>query len=114
MIKELNMFNKRNVIGLVSAVFVLFVSTAAFAAEGGSGAMGAQGYLAIAAGFGMGLAAFGGALGQGKAIAAAMEGIARNPGADKKIFTPMIIGLVFIEVMVILTFVITNGLSGKI
>ena len=49
----------------------------------------------------IGIAAFGGALGQGKAAAAALEGIARNPGAAGKIVTPMIIGLALIESLVI-------------
>ena len=53
----------------------------------------------------LGLAAVGGALGQGKAISAALEGIARNPSAQDKIFTPMILGLAFIESLVIFTLV---------
>lgn len=55
---------------------------------------------------GLGMAALGGALGQGKATAAALEGIARNPGAAGKIFTPMIIGLALIESLVLYAFVI--------
>jgi len=57
--------------------------------------------LAIATGLAIGIAAFGGALGQGRAAAAALEGIARNPGAAGKIVTPMIIGLALIESLVI-------------
>ena len=57
--------------------------------------------LAIATGLAIGVAAFGGALGQGRAAAAALEGIARNPGAAGKIVTPMIIGLALIESLVI-------------
>ena len=53
----------------------------------------------------LGLAALGGGLGQGKAISAALEGIARNPSAQDKIFTPMILGLAFIESLVIFTLV---------
>ena len=51
----------------------------------------------------LGIAATGGALGQGKAISAALEAIARNPSAQDKIFTPMILGLAFIESLVIFT-----------
>ncbi len=51
------------------------------------------------------IAAFGGALGDGKAIAAACEGTARNPGAGPRIFTMMILGLALIETLVLLTFV---------
>jgi len=56
---------------------------------------------AMAAGLAIGIAALGGALGQGKAAAAALEGIARNPNASDKLFTPMILGLALIESLVI-------------
>lgn len=69
---------------------------------------------AIAAGLGLGIAAFGGALGQGKGVAAALEGIARNPGASGKIFAPMIIGLALIESLVIYAFVVSLILVGKV
>jgi F-type H+-transporting ATPase subunit c len=71
-------------------------------------------YLALAAGLAIGIAAFGGALGQGKASAAALEGIARNPGASGKIFTPMILGLALIESLVIYALLIAFQLVGKI
>ncbi len=70
--------------------------------------------IAIAAGFAIGIAAFGGALGQGKAAAAALEGIARNPGASGKIFAPMIIGLALIESLVIYALVIAFIFVGKL
>lgn len=63
--------------------------------------------IGIAAGLGLGIAAFGGALGQGKTAAAALEGIARNPGAQPKLFTPMILGLALIESLVIYSLVIS-------
>ena len=71
-------------------------------------------YLALAAGLGMGIAAAGGAIGQGKAAAAALEGFARNPSASDKIFTPMILGLALIESLVIYSLVISFILQGKI
>ena len=58
-------------------------------------------YIGLAIGLGLGIAAFGGALGQRRAASAALEGIARNPGAAKEIFTPMILGLALIESLVI-------------
>lgn len=70
--------------------------------------------LALGACFAIGLAAFGGALGQGKAASAALEGIARNPGAAAKIQTPMIIALALIESLVIYALVIAFMLQGKI
>ncbi|MEZ4705219.1 MAG: ATP synthase F0 subunit C [Bdellovibrionota bacterium] len=71
-------------------------------------------WLAVAAGFGMAIATFGGAIGQSKAIAAALDGIARNPGAQNKIFIPMIVGLALIESLVLFTFLVASGLAGKI
>jgi len=71
-------------------------------------------YIALAAGLGLGLAALGGALGQGRTAAAALDGIARNPGASGKIFTPMILGLALIESLVIYSLVISFMLLGKI
>src|SRR4051812_17233455 len=54
-------------------------------------------WLALSSGLGLGMAAIGCGLGQGKLVAQAMEGIARNPGAARDMFVPMILGLAFIE-----------------
>ena len=70
--------------------------------------------LAIGAGLGIGLAAAGGALAQGRAVSSAMEGLSRNPQASDKMFLPLILGLVFIESLVIYTLVIAFFLQGKI
>jgi F-type H+-transporting ATPase subunit c len=72
------------------------------------------GLIAIAAGLGLGLAAFGGGLGQGRAAAAALDGIARNPGAARQIQGPMILGLALIESLVIYALIISFILVGKI
>lgn len=66
-----------------------------------------------AAGFGIAIAAFGGALGQSRAASAALEGIARNPSASDKLFVPMILGLALIESLVIYALVIAIMLVGK-
>jgi F-type H+-transporting ATPase subunit c len=71
-------------------------------------------WIAIAAGIGISLAAFGGALGQGRTASSALTGIARNPGASGKIFTPMILGLALIESLVIYSLIISFVLVGKI
>jgi F-type H+-transporting ATPase subunit c len=55
---------------------------------------------------GMGLAAGLCGTGQGKAVASAAEGIARNPGAQAAIQTLMILGLAFIESLAIFTLLI--------
>jgi len=54
----------------------------------------------------IGLAAFGGSLGQGKGLAAACEAIGRNPGAVGPIRITLIIGLALIESLVIYALVI--------
>ena len=72
------------------------------------------GYLAIGAGLAIGIAAAGGGIGQGRAAAAALEGIARNPGAAGKLNGPMILGLALIESLVIYALIIAFILSGKI
>ena len=60
----------------------------------------------VSAAFVLGIAAAFGALGQGKAIAASVEGIARNPSAGAAIRGAMIIGLALIESLVIYALVI--------
>jgi len=88
-------------------VTALLLAPGAFAQAGEAAAGGGKnGLVAIAAAFGMALAAFGGALGQSKVAAAACEGIARNPGATAAIRVAMILGLVFIETLALLTLVI--------
>ena len=47
------------------------------------------------------------AIGMGIAIAKALEGIARQPEADKKISKTLILGLVFLETCVIYALVVT-------
>lgn len=66
-------------------------------------------YKALAVGLsviGFGVAAGLAGLGQGKIGAAALEGTARNPSAAGKIQTMMILGLAFIESLVIFALVI--------
>lgn len=64
------------------------------------------GLVAIGAGLAIGLAVFGGTSAQGKAAASALEGIARNPAAGDKLFTPLILSLALIESLVILAFLV--------
>jgi F-type H+-transporting ATPase subunit c len=63
----------------------------------GAPASGNVNWVAITAGFAMAIGSSLCALAQGKAIAAAVEGMARNPGAAKAIQLAMLIGLAFIE-----------------
>jgi F-type H+-transporting ATPase subunit c len=91
---------------------VMLVPAAAFAQEHGGG--GDRGWMALGIGLGIGLAALGGALGQSKASAAALEGISRNPNASDKVFVPMILGLAFIESLVLFTWVLMLLLNNKV
>ncbi|HBA53819.1 MAG: ATP synthase F0 subunit C [Syntrophorhabdus aromaticivorans] len=88
----------------------------AIAAEEGAVALdaGVKQMAALAAGLGIAIAAFGGAIGQGKGVASALDGIARNPGASGKIVTPMIIGLAMIESLVIYSLVVSLLLFFKL
>jgi len=74
-------------------------------AQGGE-ASSAVNWVAIAAGFSMAIASAICGLGQGKATAAAMEGLARNPAARPGIQLGLIIGLAFIESLALYTLVI--------
>jgi F0F1-type ATP synthase membrane subunit c/vacuolar-type H+-ATPase subunit K len=56
----------------------------------------------------------GGGLGQGRAAASALDGIARNPQASGKIFVPMIVALALIESLVIYGLLIAFNLAGKL
>jgi F-type H+-transporting ATPase subunit c len=93
-------------LAVVLAVFaaVMLLAPAAFAQGGDQAASGSsKGLLGIAVAFGMGIAAFGCGLGQGRVASAACEGMARNPGASGAIRAAMILGLVFIETLVLFT-----------
>jgi F-type H+-transporting ATPase subunit c len=99
---------------VLSFLFLILAAGVAMAADGAAdNAFTQGGYIALGAGLGLGIAAGGGALGQGRTAAAALEGIARNPGASDKIFTPMILGLALIESLVIYALVIAFVFSGS-
>jgi F-type H+-transporting ATPase subunit c len=93
---------------LTTLATVMLLAPAAFAqgADAAAGGGNAKGLMAIAAAFGMGIAAFGCGLGQGRVASAACEGMARNPGAAGAVRTAMILGLVFIETLALFTLVI--------
>ncbi len=93
---------------------LLLVPALAFAQDAAANQFDANSWLAAAAGFAIGIAALGGTMGQGRATAAALEGISRNPGAAARIQTPMILGLALIESLVLLSWVIAFFLQGKI
>ena len=59
------------------------------------------GLKAIGAGIAVGIAAAGGAVGMGMTTAKSAESIARQPEAEGKVRTTMMLGLVFIETAII-------------
>ena len=94
---------------ILAVIFVaLAVAAPAMAQEHGEAAGGDAGtpWGLCAPAIAIGLAAFGGSLGQGKGLAAACEAIGRNPGAVGPIRITMIIGLALIESLVIYALVI--------
>ena len=97
----------------VLAVLGVLLANPAFAQEHAAGG-GDRGLIALAAGIGLGMAALGTALGQGRATAAAMESIGRNPNSADKIQTPLIIGLALMEALTLYALVIAFFLQGKI
>ena len=94
--------SSRSLFSLMFVFVVLGVVSPVYAQEAGAqaGSTVAQ-WSIITAGFALAIAAAGGALGQGRAVAAATEAIARNPGAAGEIRGALILGLVLIESLVI-------------
>ena len=93
---------KAAIVMMVAFVAVMFLAPAAMAQDSAAGGNGkALGAMAVA--IGMGAAAFGCGLGQGRIASAACEGMARNPGAAGPIRAAMILGLVFVETLVLFT-----------
>ena len=102
-------------LGFSTAITALLVALPAYAQEAQAVQLADRDkWIGIATGFGIALAAFGGALGQGRAASTALDGIARNPGAADKLFTPMIIGLALIESLVIYSLLISYLLYSKV
>lgn len=105
---------------ITTLLALLVMSGLAFAQGGEAEAVKTQGlasnygYIALAAGLGIGIAALGGGIGQGRAAAAALDGIARNPGAAGQIRGPMILGLALIESLVIYALIISLLLVLKV
>ena len=98
------------VLGMVVASIMMILTVGVFAESGDAAAAGdasvaaaatTTGLKAIAAGIAIGLAACGGGIGMGIIGAKTSEGISRQPEADGKIRTSFMLGLVFIETVVI-------------
>jgi len=90
-------------------LFLVMAAVSIFAmpafAQGGTAAPETN-WVAITSGFAIAIAAGLAALGQGRVAGSACEGLARNPGARQGIQQAMILGLAFIESLVLFTLVI--------
>lgn len=102
---------KKLMLALFAFIAQMSITAVAMAADGASEA---SNLIPIGAGLTMAIAALGGTLAQGKAASAALEGIARNPGAAPKVQTPMILALALIESLVLFSFVIAFLLTNKV
>ena len=100
---------KRNLIrlgfGLMAALFTAVPAFAQAPAQAEGGNLG-KGLGLLGAIIGMGIAAGLCGLGQGRVASAACEGMARNPGAYNRVQLALILGLAFIETLVIFTLVV--------
>src|ERR1041384_4677430 len=86
------------------ALVIVMMAGAGFAQDSATTTTAPQsgvGWVFIGAPFVLGVAAAAGAIGQSRAIAASVEGIARNPGAAGAIRLSMIIGLALIQSLVL-------------
>ncbi|WP_104748833.1 F0F1 ATP synthase subunit C [Helicobacter cetorum] len=86
------------------ALFFLGLVGFAFA-DDASGVEMIKSYSILGAMIGLGIAAFGGAIGMGNAAAATITGTARNPGVGGKLLTTMFVAMAMIEAQVIYTLV---------
>jgi F-type H+-transporting ATPase subunit c len=105
----------RNITKIASFLFTFLVPAIVLAAPGAAETSGSERSIyGFAMAIAIGLAALGGGLGQGRAVAAALEGICRNPNSAGKVLVPMLLGLAFIESLVIFALIIAFTLGGNI
>ena len=71
-------------------------------------------WIAVAVGFGMAFAVIAATTAQGRIASAFMDGASRNPAATDGMKTPLILGLAFIESLVLFTVLIAFMLIGKL
>jgi F-type H+-transporting ATPase subunit c len=105
---------KKSTIGILVVGLVLGMASIAMADDGRAAGLWTFFGIAIACGFGIGVAAFGTGIGMGHAINGALQGTARNPEAGTRIMTTMIIGLALIESLCIYALLICFIMVFKI
>ena len=90
---------------LTAGLLMLALTAPAFAASDAAEDASMSGK-AIAAAIVVGLAAAGGAIAMGMAIAKSVDGISRQPEAEGKIRTTLMLGLVFVETAIIYALIV--------
>jgi len=103
---------------VVAGLVLLALATPVLAQEQGAEAAGGASPMRdvgkfAAAAFAIGFAAFAGAFGQARAAAAACTSMGRNPGAAGPVRITMLLGLAFIESLVIYALIIAFMILGK-
>jgi len=98
----------------LAPVLAVMIAALAFAPNALAADGEAAGYIGLGAGLAIGIAALGGALGQGNAAKAMYESVARNPQAAGKLTAPFFVGMALIESLVIYALVVGMQLIGKI
>jgi len=96
----------RKIVMLLFVMIMASVMAVPAFAQGPGGASSTVNWVALTAGFAIALAAGLAAQGQGKVAAAACEALGRNPAARPGIQIALIVGLAFIESLVLFTFLI--------
>jgi len=97
----------KNIMTMAAVLLASFAVQAQEATAAAAATSSNSGLIAIASAIAIAIAVLGGTMGQGKAASAALEGIARNPAAADRLFTPLILSLALIESLVILAFLVS-------
>jgi len=96
----------RKFVMLMFVMMMFFVLAVPAFAQTSSGAAASTNWVAITSGFAIAIASGLAAQGQGKAASAACEALGRNPAARAGIQVALILGLAFIESLVLFALVI--------
>lgn len=103
---------------LIRSAWVVLAGTlmplSAFAEDAHGATAGLGPLAAIGASLGIALAVIAAATAQGRIASAYMEGISRNPGAEKAMKTQLILGLAFVETLVLFALVVGFMIVGKL
>jgi F-type H+-transporting ATPase subunit c len=96
----------RKIVMLLFVMIMFSILAVPAFAQTGAAAAGSTNWVAITSGFAIAIAAGLAALGQGRVASAACEALGRNPAARTGIQVALILGLAFIESLVLFTLVI--------